>query len=417
MSLYRRDWGNVGRLAGGQMAATALAFLFLPVLARLFGPATLGMVQSFTAVLGILAALVTLRYELAILVAEPARRQALAGAALRVVAALSLLVFVGGLVLAANPAGLRDALGWPPAMALLLGVATLLAGVALVQQYALMAAGDFATVARARLVQVAVAGGAAVAVGSWYAGWEVLVLAALAGSLLQLAFGGRVLRATWQARPALRDLRAVLAPYRDFPAVNLPANLLNTTAALLPTVIVAARFGPAEAAFLVFGGRLFEALLQPLSSGLGSVYLKGLADDLRDGGRPLRRFAVVAGSTAAAGLLLSLVLLAFADQVVGLLLGAAFLPVVALLPWLAAWRVMQFINQPVSATYTVLGRQRISLLIVVVFFVPRLAAVCVADDFLLAVQAFSLVSVVFYLLYCIVAWWLLVQRVRGARHG
>lgn len=403
VSLRRRDWFNVGRLAGGSFAASAVTLLFLPVIARIFGPATIGLVQSYIAVLGILAGLVTLRYELAIMVAPPADRPQVAGAALCVAAAISALVIVAGVVLAAGPGAWRAQLGWPPGMALALGVSTLVAGVALVQQQALMAGGAFGTVANARLLQVFVASAGAALLGLVYAGWESLVVAALAGGVLQLAFGRRLLREALRSIPARAQLRAILVRYRDFPTVNLPANLLNNTAVMLPTVIIAARYGPEYAAFFALGNRLFDALLQPVSSGLANVYLKGLVDDLREGGRPLRRFLSVAGFAAAIGGSVALVLVLFGDIVVPLLLGDAFLPIVAILPWLAAWRFVQFVNQPVSTTFTALRRQRVSLVIVLLFFVPRLACIMTGDDFVAAVQAYCMVSVLFYALYCIVA--------------
>lgn len=402
--LHRRDWLNLSRLTGGAFAASAISLLFLPVVARMFGPAVIGVVQSYLALLAIVVGLVTLRYELAIMVAAPAERSRVTGATLWVVAACSAIVFLVCFALAMAPGPWRDGLGWQPELFLVLGIATFVGGVALVQQHALMASGAFGAVAGARMAQALVVGAGTVLLGLLHVGWESLVLAALAGSLLQLAFGGRaVLREAIAAVPDRATLRGTLLQYRDFPAINLPSNLLNTTAGLLPTVLIAARFGPENAAYFALGNRLFDVVLQPVASGLGSVYLKGVAEDLQAGIRPTRRFLyVVSLSTAVSGAV-ALVLMVTDRVLVSLLLGDAFLPIVTLLPWLAAWRVMQFINHPVSVTYTALRRQRVGFVLVLLFFVPRLACFLVGDDFLFAVQAYSMVSLLFYLVYCIVA--------------
>lgn len=412
MTGLRHHVASVAGLAGGSAGAVLLAALFLPLIARIFPVEVLGHYYTFLAAVTVAGAAVTLRLEMAIVVAEPADRASVVAAALAAGGVLSLAIGAGwGLLLWLAPGHALPA-GWTAGMVLPFAPIVFCAALALVAVQVLLAAGRYGVISRARLVQVLAANVFLVGVGWWWPTLEVLV-ASQAVTALVPVLAARDLLGRAPVRRGAQLLNAVRR-YRDFVSLNFPANLLNVASLQLPTVLIAAWYGPAPAVFFAMANRLLDIPFATLSGAMSQVFYREASEQRRDGRPMLGWMRAMLGASLVLGVLIALACLLFAEPFVVFFLGEQWGAVAELVPLLLAWRVMQFVNQPVSTIFSVLRRQGVALALIALFFLPRLGLLGTGADFHDAVARYTVASALFYFCYTLVGYGLAARERRHA---
>lgn len=408
----RRHVANVVNLAGGSLGAVLLAAAFLPVIARIFPVEVLGHFHTLLAAAAIAGAVLTLRLEMAIVLAPAEDRPALvAGSLLSSVALTGAGVVLWLLWLAVAPAHALPP-GWTPEMAVPFVLVSFATALALVAAQVLLAAGRYGVISRMRILQVLAGNGLMVVAGWWWPTFGVLAVAQLVAALVPVFVARDLLRQA-SSRP-----RAAMAPvlhrYRDFMTLNFPANVINTASLQLPTVLIAAWYGPVPAVFFAMANRVLDIPFGTLSGAMSQVFYRESSEHVRGGGTPLGHMRVTLAVSLVLGLAIAGVFLAASGPIVQLVLGDRWGTVAEVIPLVLAWRVMQFVNQPVSTIYSVLRRQEIALLLIALFFVPRLWLLATGGDFLDAVARYTVGSAVFYFCYTLVGYWLATREQRHA---
>jgi O-antigen/teichoic acid export membrane protein len=261
----------------GTALAQAIPLLLAPLLTRLYAPEDYGLFVLFVAVAGVLVVVATLRYELAIVVAaseaeaEQVARLALAllGGAVALIAAAA-VPFGGAL---ADLAGRPGEPGWVLALAPMVA----LLGAFQVASYAATRARDFGRLARGLVVQQAVFGAAAVALGAllrWPAGLVAARLGGIAaGALLLWPRGG----SAPGPRPRLRD---VAAKHRQFALYNCPYSLVGTLGRELFLLAAMAAGQAAAAGHFGLARSVVYAPVTFLSASLSQVFYREAASSL-----------------------------------------------------------------------------------------------------------------------------------------
>jgi len=261
-------------LTGGALAQ-ALPLLLGPWLARLYSPQEFGVYHLFSAVAANLAVVACARYEFALpLAADDAEAEALRRLCLLLLAALTLLCGLAGVVWAGWVGAWWPA--WLPLAVLLLGALSLATLWATRQQ-------RFPALAAARVLQHG--GGAALqaAGGVLQAGVHGLIAATLAAAAAALALLRLPLRASTAKPPDHRALRAAAWRHREFPLLNTPHAFLGALQDTVTLALISAQLGSAaagawglalrylKAPATLVGGALSQALYPRLAAGGGRI--------------------------------------------------------------------------------------------------------------------------------------------------
>ncbi|MFN3597609.1 MAG: lipopolysaccharide biosynthesis protein [Rubricoccaceae bacterium] len=349
--------GPVLTLIGGGAAAQAAVFVARPLLTRLYSPEAFGALGVFTALAYLLATLLTLRYEDALML--PARRRSAAGV---LVLALGAAGVLGGAALLAlgayGPARLAARLG-VPGVAALLWMAPL---VAVLLAWANAAQGWLARAERFRLISGALAlqsaGLLTVQISAWRYGAAGLVLGVLCGAALfaGAALLGATSAGAWRYARHAR-LRRLATRYRRFAFYGTPATLLAQLASRLPPLLLAPAFG---AAVVGQFGLAVAALAVPLGlvgDATGQVFYVRAAEAHRAGrlaaltASVLRRLAHVATYPVLAAALAG-------PDVFAFVFGEPWREAGLYARLLAPWLLLSAINPPLTRVFDTLERQR-----------------------------------------------------------
>lgn len=356
---------GMATLVLGASAARAAGIVAIPALTRLYGPADFGVLAIFTALVTILAPLLTLRYAMAL---PLPRTDAMAMNVLALSAGLmaALSVLATALIWAFGPALLglvsMEALApwwWLIALGLVLsGLYELLSCWATRRR-------AYGVIARASALQGLL--GAGVKVGLGLFGLKPLGL--LLGQVITLGGGnGAFLRAFWGELRAgrravtLRRIGIAARRYRAFPIYRLPSQFLLIFSMQAPALFTAALYGAETAGQL---GLALMALALPVSliaqSAGNAYYAEISAIGPRDPAAIraitrnllLRMAALALAPAAAIGLL--------GEPIFTLFFGADWAMAGQLAAILSIYLFFNFISNPVQHVFAVLDENRIYL--------------------------------------------------------
>lgn len=386
--------------------------MFLPITARLYPVDVLGHYYTLLSAITLAGAALTLRLEMALVPASPADRDGVLAACLRntaLLAGLATLLWVLFVLYVPTPGGLA---GWTVTMKSVLAVSVFASALSVIAGQALLAAGRYGLIARNRIAQVLASNGLVVVAGWWWPRLEVLVVAQLLASLMLLHLARDLFAGALRWPVGAAEIGAATRRNIDFIRWNFPANLLNTASLQLPTILLAGLFGPASAVCYALAGRLCDLAFTTLSAPMSQVFYREAAARVRSGERPVQLVLGTMAISAVAGLAISAVFLLFADVLVRVVLGSNWALVSEVMTVILAFRLAQFVNQPLSTIYSVVRRQRLSLLLVALFFLPRLWALVSGADFLDALWRYTVASAGFYITYTLAGVWLALREVR-----
>jgi O-antigen/teichoic acid export membrane protein len=350
-------------LAGGTALGQLTLVASSPVLTRLYGPEAFGALGVFVSLSSILGMVAALRYEFAIPLARDERGAVgLVGVAnatsVAVTVATALGVWLAGDWLAriTSVPELMPLLWLLPLTVLCNGLCAALGSWSIRR-------GTFRMNSANKIVQAAGQAGGQLGLGLAGAGSPGLVVGYCLGPLISLLYFARVLPAA-ERRALLsvpsRRLWPLARAHWQYPVYSAPASLLITVTQLLPTVLLAALYGPAVAGWFGLGQRVMGLPSQLLARTASQVFL-GEAPRLGDDAAVRRLFLRSTAGFAALGL-------------------AGMGPVLVLGPWLfahvfgSAWReagtmaallvpqhLSRFVVIPVSQTLNIYGRQDLHL--------------------------------------------------------
>jgi O-antigen/teichoic acid export membrane protein len=349
-----------------------------PLLSRLYSPHEVGSYGLFLGLLMLSATAANLKYELAIPgVDENRTALALTVAAMAVCVPVAVVVAAMATLAAKSGAlGLGDE---DAAIMALIGPALLVTAAFTALRYWHLRQQRFALVARAVLAQSSgralvplVAGGAGL-------GWSGLVVGELAGRTLGLwglACAARVDAAALGGTPSRSEIVAAARNQSRYPALVLPASMLDALAAFLPLPLFMAAFGPVAGGQLALVQRLLAVPAALIATSVGDV-LHAHAGAAARGDRVL-----------AAGVLRNLVLAAAIVYVPVIVLAPSlFAPVFGaewvdsgryaalLAPMVAAWTVAS----PLTRVFLVRDRLRLKLALDVANLVLPVGALWIAS--------------------------------------
>jgi O-antigen/teichoic acid export membrane protein len=358
---------SVSLVASGTAIGQAITIASTLALTRLYAPADLGLLAVYASILGILAIVSGLRYELAVPLPErdDVALRPLVLAALSV-AALATTVGIG-LAFAGEPllrsAGAEALAPW----AWLFPVG--LAGAGLYQLLSFWAVRkkDYGAIARTKVGQ---AGGQAIvqvglgALGAGpiglLAGHAVGVSAGVTSFLCRFTPG---LRRAWSS-PGAPTMREVARRYARFPLYLAPAGFVNTAGRNLPMLLVAGLHGPGAAGFFLLADRLLNVPLTLVGNSISQVFFGEAADAARtDPERVRRLYTSIAGRLLAAGVVPALVLAIAGEWLFAAAFGDDWRTAGRFAAALTPMFLARFVTSPLAIALTAVERQAWTLVV------------------------------------------------------
>jgi O-antigen/teichoic acid export membrane protein len=214
------------------------------------------------------------------------------------------------------------------------------------------------------------------------------------------------------------SLRALAFKYRDFPSFRAPQILLNSVSQNLPTVMLAAFFGPAAAGFYALGRRVLSLPASLVSGSVGTVFLPKIAEAGQRGER--LRPLIVKGTIGLAlvGLVPFGVIVVAGPWLFGVAFGAQWVVAGEYARWLAVWLYFGFVNVPAVQAIPMLGLQGQFLVYEVVVTALRVGTLVIGARVLNSdVGTMALFSGVGAVLNAVLIMWVLVRSDGPVREG
>ena len=398
-----------GGTALGQLIATATA----PLLTRLYDPADFGVLGVYAALLTVIVAFASLRYEYAIPVSDDEEEAAsLLVLCVLIVCAVAGTVWAIGSVLKNWSPKLSDALAlggyeW------LLPLGVLGGGIYKSLTYWAFRNALFSEVARTRVQQRVGQVVVQLTLGTWIPGPFGLIFGHYVGQSGGILFlAKRALFANGGALRGvtLRRIRSAARRYIRFPLYSSWAGVLNTASVQLPNVVFAAAFGPRVAGYYTLSYLVLQVPMRFVGEAVGQVFFSSAAKARRAGGVATVTFEVF--STLIRIGVPSLVILTIGlPELFAIVFGEEWRVAGTYSMWLAPLLTMVFVGSPLSTLTSVLERQHNELAFQIGLIAGRVVSLAIGvmvGHPVFAVAAYGIASAACWLWYVL---WIL--RVSG----
>lgn len=374
--------GDVLKLVGGTTLAQAITILVAPLLARLYLPDIFGTQAVLVAMVGVLTAIVCLRYEFAILL--PKSDEEAANVAATALLSALLVSSVAALILLPNRNLIASLLRAPNIATFiwLVPIALLEQGVFQIMNYWNSRTKHFGRLSIARVAAsvttsasqlgLAALGKATLGslAGAWIAGTSVFT-----GTLTI-----QVLREAW---PLFRHhvrwnhVRTSLTRYRKFPLIDSWGGLINTISWQLPTLMLSAFFSQTVVGYYSLSNRVVLLPMTLVGGAIAQVFFQRSAE-LRHKPELLRTTVeTVFRRLVAVGLFPALLLTMAGQELFSVVFGANWVEAGRYAQILGMWVFFLFISSPLSNLFAVLERQELALLVHIAILITRISALMI----------------------------------------
>lgn len=405
---------SVGVLVGGTAFSQALALMALPLLTRLYTPSDFSVLAVYSSLLGIIGAVVCMRFEFAIPIPERDEE----AASLLVLALVSATVIASAIGIAVLAFGsklvvLLQRPDFEPYL-WLLPVGVWVSGIYAALQYWSTRKKRFPVIARTRITQSVGAIGVQMGYGLVAAGPFGLLF----GQIVNSGAGSIGL-----ARAALRDDRHILLSnsirrmvvacrkYQKFPKCWTIEALVNAGGSQLPIVVIAALVAGPDVGLLLLAARVMTAPMGLIGGAVAQVYLSKATEE-KLAGRLDSFTANVIGGLIKTGVGPLVFVGAVAPLVFPIAFGQQWARAGAFVTYMTPWFVMQFVTAPVSMAFFVLERPNAALTLHLFGLMLRVGAVFFAVLVLetAVVETYAAAGFIFYFVF-----FLVVVKVVGLR--
>ena len=268
---------NVTTVVAGTAGAQAISVAFSPVITRLYGPESFGLLGAFMALVSVLIPLGALTYPIAIVLPkDDSEARDLGWLSFYIAFGMSsfcvVVIFVWGEFLLD-----RAGLGAIAAYSLLIPLALFFSAILQIAKQWLIRKKQFKVTAKVALCQALIIGSMKTVFGFLNPTAFVLIMMSVCGSILQaimLWAGLRKVKKNQQVKENLPkpDLKRVALRYKDFPIYRAPQILINAMSQALPVLMLASFFGPTAAGFYALAKTVLDIPIGLIGQSVADVF-------------------------------------------------------------------------------------------------------------------------------------------------
>ena len=401
--IFKSDFNrNVAKLISGTALASIINFLSLPVLARIYSVEDFGHFQLLFSLITIFGVISCLKYEMTLTLPEDKARSD----NLFFVSILVLTGFTGILYLILTGFG-KEVLSLYKAEHLItsgkwIAPAVFSLGLYELMNYVFMRNKAFGKMAKYRVMQVSLIQASAIFLGLCSPNFDKLIFSFIIGnmviSLLMIVQSNLAL-----SNISLSSMSAAAFSFRKFPMINTPMALVNTFSMQLPVFMLSVYFSSEIVGCYMMANRILTAPMQLISRSVGRVYYKEAADSIRVSKQKIMStFKNTVSRIAKLGLIPSALVIVFAPILIKWFLGDEWTVAGTFMQIMMPWIFFQFVNMPVSTTFSVVNRQGIGFLLIVISVLVRYAVMYYwHETAIIQITALSIAASLFYITYTV----------------
>lgn len=353
---------NIGVLVGGTALSQIALIAFSPVLTRLYSPDQWGVLAAYAAVLALLTVIASLKYELAIPLADSEEKaRSVLVLCFAILLGLSLLValllvFAGEVITSfENYSQLAPYLGFLPVGMILVGSYQIFNYWAIRQEaFKAVAATKFSQ----SLAQIILQGG----LGLLSFGALGLILGQIAGQATGLT---SLIRATWKRsywKISIKTLSANAKRYRRFPLLSSWSGFLNAAGLQLPILLMTSFYGLEVAGLFGLSERMTRLPISIVGQSISQVFMSQASKLRQEDPQALKRLFWVTTKRLTILALPSITALFFiAPWLFETIFGEQWLIAGRYTQALCLLLLGRFITLPLSQTLNILERQDLQL--------------------------------------------------------
>jgi O-antigen/teichoic acid export membrane protein len=387
-----------GRLAGAAAIGQALMVAVMPLLTRLYTPSEFGMFAAFSAAMGLVLVISSLRYEQAIPLtrntqsARSMLMSALIINATTALVALVVLLFAGGEI--ARRLGTPELAGY----LLLLPLAVLGAGSFRALNLWVLRSHNYNLAAQTKLLQSVV--NIIIQVAAGFAGFGAIGL--IIGHISGFTAGGaRMLRGVFvlsaiPPKDHRRRAGVLLKAHVNFPRFDVPASLVDMLGLQLPNLVLLALFGPAVAGAYFLAERMLTAPMGIVSQALAQTILANARETNQQRQLMRQTVRVIIGLSVLLSVPVVVVVVG-GEQLFSTIFDESWRQAGIYASWLVTGFALQFIYSSISTTLMATEGQKTNLFIHLMLLIFKVTALVVsydADNPLSSIIALSIATII-----------------------
>ncbi|WP_368642629.1 oligosaccharide flippase family protein [Castellaniella ginsengisoli] len=358
-------WQRVAVVFSGAALSQAIPIAGSLLIARLYVPAEFGLFAAWYGVSVVLNLFLTARLDAAFgLASDGVERGRLVVATVLVVLGMGgLLGLLTWLVVGLWPAGL---FGVSAALTGWLAPMCLCAALSVVWQAWAANNGQIHALNAIRLVQAAGVTGLQILAAWFNPVAESLVVAQIAGTAVAVCVAIRLLPILAYLPRAWSELQLlwseVWRKYWRFPLLAMPSDMINASAAQLPVIVLAARYGGEVAGCFALASRTLGAPLAVLGAAVRDVFIRDAGLEMRTHGHCRQVYRRTFRILALLSFCLVLVTVPLAESAFTLVFGEPWRLAGVMAIWLVPLFALRFIASPLSYTFFLAQKQKVDLI-------------------------------------------------------
>ncbi len=355
---------NVTLLAGGTALGQAIALVASPILTRLYSPEDFGILAVYSALLGIIIVVATLRFDLAI----PHPKSDLEALHLLLLAFSSLivvsiffmvLVSLQGQVFTKQIGTIAlDPYLW------LIPIGLLGSGIYQILSYWAIRKQLYKKVAATKLSQSIVQSLTQVSLG-FLTGPLGLLMGSIAGQTAGTLALGNVIKQDTQnlwTHISLKALANTARVYKHYPLVSSWSGLMNSLSLQLPVILLAAYYGPQVSGWYALGERVIRLPLTLIGQSISQVYFGQASHLFQTNPKAIQKlFDKMSFRLLLTGLFPLALLALLGPSLFRLIFGDSWVQAGQYMQILTPMILARFVMSPLSQTLNILQKQSLQL--------------------------------------------------------
>ncbi len=394
---------NVLKLITGTALGQMITVLVSPILARIFTPEDFGILAVYISIVAILAVVICLRFELAIMLPEKKEEASdLAILSIFIAALISLCLLFIFIIFNKNISVL---IGHPELAFYLYLVpfSTFFYGSFQVLSYWMSKVQKFSQLAVAKTTKEAAIAGTQLSFGAFFqAGALGLVAGQIAGNatvtgILLVKSFSQIRKRFYSA--LFTNLKNVFIKYKKFPLFTSWAALLNAISQNIPAILLAFLFSPSVAGLYAIAIRVLHMPAALIGNSVKQVYYQKTSEIYNDNRSVLRIFIKTTQLLALIAVIPFLIVILWGEPIFTFVFGSQWGSAGKYASILSFWLFFVFINPPSVITIYLLELNKVQLIYEIFLLIFRVLAIYVGfiifKDVIVSISLFTIVGILF----------------------
>lgn len=400
---------NVLIMVSGTAGAQLITMILSPLITRIYGPESFGILGIFTAMISMITPLAALTYPIALVLPrrdEDAKAlydlSIVISILLSAISFFIILSFKDWIVTTFNIEEISSYL-------FLIPVVIMSSAFLQVNEQWSIRNKQFKIAARASIFQSVIVQGGKVFIGFKYPLATVLIILTAVGEGIKaiLLYVGYVnSNITIFTKISLSKMKKVAIDYSDFPKYRAPEVLINAISQSLPALLLATFFNPTSVGFYTLTRSVLSMPTILIGKSLGDVFYPEAANAKNNGADISKIIFKSTVTLAFLGVIPFGVVIIFGPQLFGFVFGSEWIRAGEYARWISLWSYFGFINIPSVKAIPILSAQVFHLFITVLMLVTRALSLLIGyfvfENDLISIALFSISGAILNLILIII---------------